>query len=809
MCLKSKRPFGQIKRVKCERNMCKVSILLAVYNSQETLKRAMDSAVTQSLKDIEIICVDDMSTDASRDILSTYARKDVRVRVIENSRNEGILAARKLGIQAAKGCYILFLDPDDALDKNACETLYRRMEKTGADILQFPARAIPARADISKSQIREVQKRLKLPIVPPQGEHIFLTHCCTQQYWHVLWNKIYRAQLCKQAASVAADCYLILSDDLYLFGLISFFARRYSVIRSAKPLYDYYYGCGISSKKEININDFRMVCSSTHAVGEMKNFLTGKGLEDKYRAYLHENMLSQLRYACRVWAQQLNLSDQPQGFDMLVSAWPKEYVVASLREEDKILRSDICRGIESSQSIRPNKNTPVQTLGIYYPKLENGGAERVISLQINEWISRYRIVLFTDEACSGEEYEIPSDVERIVLPPKDSPKRYQCLLQAMTQFNIDLFLYEAWLERNLLWDVLSIKLCGVPCIIVAHSPIIYWKEWFANRLDYSECIDSITMADGIVTLSEQDSSYWKRRHMLSQCILNPCDPRLLTLKRSELQGAKLLWVGRISREKHLEDIIKAFEVVAEKRPDAELTIVGSGDDTDYNRTLTELIRTMKCKDNIHRVGYKKNPYHYYQDAEILVLASEFEGFSLTILEGKAAGVPCVAYDCPASYFFEEKKGILSVENGNIDAMAEKILFLLNDLKALQKLSDEAYESFEEYRARNVFTEWDHFFDELLSGIEGQYGKAEHIEDARLAARKFELQLSEKEVRRALRLACLWKMYCSVDCYEKMKLIAKLFLRLFGKKLDFHDEQYKIADDMLENMKQITESHGEK
>lgn len=789
--------------------MCKISILLAVYNSQKTLRRAMDSAVSQSLEDIEIICVDDMSTDASRAILFSYAQTDPRVIIIEKPQNEGILMARKAAIMAAKGRYILFLDPDDVLDKSACEMLYERMKKTGADILQFRAQVVPVSTEISKDQISKVQSRLKIPKRPPQGEQIFWTHYCTNQYWHILWNKIYQAKLCKQVALAVSDCYLVLCDDQYLFGLISLFAKKYAVMRSDKPFYYYYYGCGISSKNEIGIDDFKMICSSAHAVGEMKKFLASRGLESKYQAYLQKNMLSQLRYACRVWAQQLRLSDQPRGFDMLVYSWPREYVVAALREEDKILRSDIRRGIEYSQSIRPHKKESIQTLGIYYPKLGNGGAERTISLRISKWVSKYRIVLFTNIVDSEEEYTIPSGVERIILPQEDSSKRYQCLLQSMSKFKIDLFLYEAWLDRNLLWDVLSIKLCGVPCIIVAHSPIIYWREWFTNKLDYSECIDSIPIADGIITLSEQDSSYWGKRHVLSRCILNPCDPSLLTLKRSKLQGTKLLWVGRISREKHLEDIIKAFELVVAKRPDARLTIVGSGDDAGYNRELTELIHTKKCKDNIHRAGYEKNPYHHYQDAEILLLTSEFEGFSLTILEGKATGVPCVAYDCPTSYFFADKKGILSVEKGDIKAMAEKILLLLNDSETLQRLSDEAYESFREYCIRNVFDEWEHFFGEILSENVERCRNAEHVDAVCLVARAFELQLSEKEVRRALRLAGLWKMYRDSNWSMKIKLIAKLFLRLLGKKYDFHDEQYRIADTMLENMKRAMESEGER
>lgn len=793
---------GRVKMNECECDMCKISILMAVYNSEKTLRRAMDSAIGQTLKDIEIICVDDSSTDTSWEILNLYEQMDPRVKLIKKQRNEGILAARKTGIKAAKGKYIIFLDPDDTLDVLACEILCERMERTGADILQFRARVLPGREELTKGQIAAVQKKLQVPKRPPQGKQIFWTHYCTNQYWHVLWNKAYRAELCKLAVSEVADRYIVLCDDLYLFGLISYFAKKYAVIKSQISLYNYYYGYGISSKKEIKIDDFKMICSSAGAIDEMKAFLTRKGQENKYQIYSERNELALLRTACQTWARQLDIYAQVQGFDILVSSWPKELVVMTLREEEKILRSELLRGIQHSEAVRPRASEKIETLGIYYPQIGNGGVERAVVLQIRQWAQKYRIVLFTDLESSEEEYPLPGGVERIILPPKNSAQRYRYLQAATVKFDIDLFLYEAWLERNLFWDVLAVKLCSVPCVIVAHSPVLYWKEWFTNELDYSECIDSILIADGIVTLSEPDAEYWRRRCMKAKCILNPCDPKLLMLKRSEPKGARLLWVGRISREKHLEDIIKIFELVVTKRPDAELVIVGRGEDTVYNREIEKLLYTAKGKKHIHMVGYTKETYHYYEEASILLLTSEFEGFSFAILEGKAAGVPCVAYDCPNSFFFTEKQGLISVKSGAQKEMAEEIVALLNAPDVLKKLSDEAYASFQAYCMQNIFEKWDCFFAEMLTdGIEMRKN-VEIPESVCYAAREFQLQLSEKDLRRALRLVGLRKMYRDSNLRTKIKLIVKLLLIPFGKRPNLHDEAYKVADEMLEKMKRI-------
>ena len=92
--------------------MAKVSVIIPVYNVEPYLKQCMDSVVGQTLKDIEIICVDDGSTDGSLDILKEYATEDSRIQIIEQ-KNAGAGAARNNGMRHATGKYLSFLDSDD------------------------------------------------------------------------------------------------------------------------------------------------------------------------------------------------------------------------------------------------------------------------------------------------------------------------------------------------------------------------------------------------------------------------------------------------------------------------------------------------------------------------------------------------------------------------------------------------------------------------------------------------------------------------------------------------------------------------
>lgn len=101
--------------------MPKVSVLVAVYNAEDFLPQCLDSLTAQSLEDIQVICVDDCSTDGSLQLLREYAAQDSRIEVIALSENQGQAHARNKGLQYAKGDYICMLDADDWFSSDALE----------------------------------------------------------------------------------------------------------------------------------------------------------------------------------------------------------------------------------------------------------------------------------------------------------------------------------------------------------------------------------------------------------------------------------------------------------------------------------------------------------------------------------------------------------------------------------------------------------------------------------------------------------------------------------------------------------------
>ena len=113
--------------------MAQVSVVVPVYNMEKHLRQCLDSVAGQTLRELEIICVDDGSTDASPEILSEYAHRDSRFQII-TQENAGPGAARNRGLSRADGEYIIFLDCDDWFEPDMLEFMRKRAEETGADV---------------------------------------------------------------------------------------------------------------------------------------------------------------------------------------------------------------------------------------------------------------------------------------------------------------------------------------------------------------------------------------------------------------------------------------------------------------------------------------------------------------------------------------------------------------------------------------------------------------------------------------------------------------------------------------------------
>lgn len=112
--------------------MTKISVIIPVYNTANYLDMCLDSVIAQTFVDLEILCINDGSTDNSASILEAYSKYDKRIKVI-TQENKGLSGARNTGLDIAKGEYIAFVDSDDRISPFMLQHLYSTLTKSGSD----------------------------------------------------------------------------------------------------------------------------------------------------------------------------------------------------------------------------------------------------------------------------------------------------------------------------------------------------------------------------------------------------------------------------------------------------------------------------------------------------------------------------------------------------------------------------------------------------------------------------------------------------------------------------------------------------
>ena len=153
-----------------------ISVIIPVCNVQGYIAECIDSVCTQTMKDIEIICVDDGSMDASLEMLMEYAQKDSRITVVGMHINMGQSRARNVAFEMARGKYIYFLDSDDYILPNALEKLYGCAEEWNTDILYFAAESFFETSGLEKEHSNYIgfYHRTKISELPVSGDVLLM-----------------------------------------------------------------------------------------------------------------------------------------------------------------------------------------------------------------------------------------------------------------------------------------------------------------------------------------------------------------------------------------------------------------------------------------------------------------------------------------------------------------------------------------------------------------------------------------------------------------------------------------------------------
>lgn len=232
-----------------------VSIVVPAYNAERYLGECLDSLINQSYRDIEVVIVDDSSVDETAAVARLYCLNDDRVRLIKLPTNSGTLAARRAGVLASRGDFVMLVDQDDELDPNAIERLVQFASERVSDIYHFGVRVVAENTEAQKAAAG-MTGFLTPPPRRLEGESILVVQLAEENGfdWHV-HHKLFRSELIRKAYSIASQERLILADDIYMSFILCSLAASYEAIPDS-PWYRYHLGRGDTYGGRLTVRGF-------------------------------------------------------------------------------------------------------------------------------------------------------------------------------------------------------------------------------------------------------------------------------------------------------------------------------------------------------------------------------------------------------------------------------------------------------------------------------------------------------------------------------------------------------------------------
>ena len=230
-----------------------------------------------------------------------------------------------------------------------------------------------------------------------------------------------------------------------------------------------------------------------------------------------------------------------------------------------------------------------------------------------------------------------------------------------------------------------------------------------SELWIGQLINKLRKLDRFVVLTDEDKEMWPELDNVIR-IYNPISFKVE--HTAEGTAHRAIAVGRYTYQKGFDILLPAWQIVSRKHPDWELEIFGAGDRAAYQ----EQARKLDIEKTCHLNGITNDIATEMRRSSIFILSSRYEGFGMVITEAMACGIPPVAFACPCGprdIITDGKDGLLA-ENGNIESLAEKIIYLIEHEAQRQQMGKQAQQRIRKFHLDTIMQQWDELFKKLLS-----------------------------------------------------------------------------------------------
>lgn len=655
-----------------------VSIIIPIYNAGKYIAESLDSALSQTLENIEIICVDDCSTDNSMDVVRGV--NDSRIRTIQMDKNSGAGPARNKGVENATGEFIAFLDPDDLFASRVClEELYETAKSNGAKIcggnlLEFYDENSSSAIDWGKATFTKnglmnyadypysigyyrfiydrqmiADNGFKFPDLRRYQDPVWFVQVMTHaKEFYALDMPVYLYRKNHQRVNFTPE-----KIDHVLTGMIQnlgIFKVRKLVAhfkQEEKEFKNFIYKMIYRYPK---MDVFKMirghVKKSNHIdfkLNDLMQFLKiGFILLKSNFKFKNNTLKSEINVKNKLYL----IIKSPSGGAWVTARETAEYWSGQGYDIEIVsfLNDEIT-------------GTNLQHRACMFEKTKGKKLPRFITILYSLWLM---ITWFLNTK--------PKNIMTVGLPVS-VPFQFLRTLFFWTKTSQSILAdthitahlnYKLKKNNSLTFRIMS---------FITHNKLIY--KWMMKNVSQVICL-SQAMADDLI----HNYGLAKRK----ACVIPPfinTDFFNHPLPTTNPENS-ILYVGRLSGEKNIGDLLKAMQLVLKQNSNAKLTIIGDGDSEERDR-LKKLSNNLNLNNNVTFAGRQMNVADYHAKASCQVLTSHYEGFPLALVEACANGVPMVSFDGPSG----PRDAITNGENGfiapqyDVQALADAIIKALD------------------------------------------------------------------------------------------------------------------------------------
>lgn len=649
--------------------MPSVSIIVPFYNHASFAQERADSIFQQNTKDVEIIFLDDASTDLTREVLRPYC-SDNRVSTFFNTVNSGsVFSQWKLGVNKAKSDVVWIAEGDDACNSDVIEILLEEMDDPLVNIASCRTEIINEHSEHIAEGLRPYLDRA----YPKKFDSSYKRdgHIEVNENLGAMCTLVNASGLLLRKSSIVNSL-----DDASAFQMCGDWFVYLSALRRGKIAY-----------RHDAVNLFRRHSSSI--VNKVEG--TEQYFSERFRIaeYVAEHFHCERSLLGRILA-----------------AIDHEWERFSHKNRGKELTQ-----LFDKRRIIDLANTDKECIHIgFYVHgmlLSKGGIERLAAELSNELVSRGHEVTIYCRVWGNTTPMYPTFDSVKVVPcfdENDLERTVEDLKYRLREDSIDVFI--PMLSEQLFEPIVSAADdTGIPVIVSEHNdPEKIVELWW----DAERRVSTFSKADGIhLLLNKFKPSLPEQIQDRIQVIPNFVSPRPYEAE-SVVRDDVIIGVGRLSDQKRFDRLIDAFALIADQFPTWSVQIYGEGD---LEPELRSTIESYNLSDRVLLRGQVSNIEQYYRTASIFAMPSEFEAFPLVIFEAQQSGLPCVAYrtcNGPNELIDHEVTGLLVDDANRIVGLADALKQLMSDECKRKQFGENAVDNVQHYHIESVCDQWEQF-----------------------------------------------------------------------------------------------------